>query len=383
MKKQPLGIYIHIPFCAKKCLYCDFASAPGTPAQMAQYFRVLSQEIRSFEGLGSLYTVRSVFFGGGTPSLVPEGYLRNVMRLLHELFEWEPDAEVSIECNPGTLTPEKCAAYREMGIGRLSLGLQSVHAEELARLGRIHSYREFEESFYAARRAGFRNINVDLMSGLPKQTKEMWQETLETVAGLRPEHISAYSLSLEPGTPFYERYGTPIGRMELPGEETEREMYRMTAKILQEAGYHRYEISNYAKEGYECRHNLAYWTGGEYVGFGQSAASYLNRRRFVNPAGAAEYLAFAKNAYAAYRNTRPQTEKEQMEEYMFLGLRTSRGVSAAEFSARFGKPFPEQYEKVIERYTALGFLGRRKGRIVLTEQGIDVSNPILSEFLLD
>ena len=383
MNKKALSIYVHVPFCARKCLYCDFPSAPGTPEEIAAYFRVLMKEIRSFEALGSLYGAETVFFGGGTPSLVDPKYLGQVLDLLRGIFAFAKDAEITLEANPGTLTKEKLAAYRDMGVSRLSLGLQSVHEEELKILGRIHGYADFLKSYELAREAGFDNINIDLMSALPRQTMEKWQKTLETVAGLEPEHISAYSLIIEEGTPFEKTYGTLQGRIYLPSEEADREMYHWTKTFLAERGYHRYEISNYAKEGRECRHNLTYWTCGEYVGFGQSAASYVDGKRFQNPAGREEYLAFVPSAYANFKKTRPLTLTEREEEYMFLGLRTLRGVAREEFRERFGESFPGTYEKKLLDYCRQGFMEKADDRIRLTDRGIDVSNVIMADFLQD
>ncbi len=383
MEKKPLGIYVHIPFCVRKCDYCDFVSGPAEGPEIAGYVRVLLQEIHSFEALASLYRVSTVFFGGGTPSLILPRHIESILRMLRQQFDWEEAPEISIECNPGTLDEEKLGEYKTMGVNRLSIGLQSVHDSELRLLGRIHTFEDFQSNFELARRLGFRNINVDLMSGLPHQRIGAWQETLETVAALRPEHISAYSLSVEPGTPFYERYGTPIGRMSLPGEEIDREMYHLTKTVLERQGYHRYEFSNFAREGFECRHNLAYWTGGEYLGFGQSGASYVNQRRFVNPRDKAEYWKTARRAYERSKTVPRQSVKEQMEEYMFLGLRTARGISRTEFVRRFGESFPAVYEEALEKYCRDGFMVCEGDRYSLTDRGIDVSNPILADFLLE
>ena len=383
MDKKPLSVYVHVPFCVRTCLYCDFPSAPGTPEEIAYYFRVLMKEIRSFEALASLRAVSTVFFGGGTPSLVDPKYIEQVLNLLRSLYDFEEGAEITLEANPGTLTKESLEAYRSMGINRLSLGLQSVHDDELKILGRIHSYADFLRSYELARQAGFGNVNVDLMSALPRQTMEKWKQTLETVADLEPEHISAYSLIIEEGTPFAETWGTRQGRIYLPGEETDRAMYRHTKSFLAERGYERYEISNYARPGRECRHNMTYWTCGEYVGFGQSAASYVDGRRFQNPAGRKEYPEYVRGAYATYKKTKPLGLKEQEEEYMFLGLRTKRGVSREEFKARFGESFPGTYEKKLLDYCRQGFMENDNDRIRLTDSGIDVSNVIMADFLQD
>lgn len=383
VRKKPLSIYIHIPFCARKCLYCDFVSGPADAQRIAYYMRVLQKEIRSFSAISTLYQVQTVFFGGGTPSFVAPHYIEQLLQLLRSQFDLAADAEISLEANPGTLDEEKLNTYRRAGVNRLSLGLQSVHEEELQRLGRIHSFSDFFYSYRIARRAGFRNINVDLMSGLPRQSLASWQESLAKVADLEPEHISAYSLIVEEGTPFYEQYGEGLGRLALPGEELDREMYHFTKEFLASRGYQRYEISNYAKPGYACRHNLTYWTLGDYLGFGQAAASYLERRRFSNPEGAEEYWQAARTSYQRFRQTPISSEKEQMEEYMFLGLRTARGVSREDFKKRFGKDFPPQYEAVLLDLYRQDLALQHEGRIILTDRGIDVSNVLLARFLLD
>ena len=384
MKERSLSVYIHLPFCAQKCLYCDFASGPAGKEEIAAYMRLLTKEIRSFEAISSLYRVETVFFGGGTPSFVAPFYISQILNQLRKQYEFSETPEITLEANPGTLDAEKLVTYRKAGVNRLSLGLQSIHESELKLLGRIHSYEDFLESYEMARQAGFTNINVDLMSALPKQTMGKWKKTLETVAALKPEHISAYSLSIEEGTPFYERYGEGrIGRLDLPGEELDRAMYHFTKEYLGSQGYRRYEFSNYARKGFESRHNMTYWTLGDYVGFGQAAASYLQGRRFSNPAGKEEYPEASRTAYQRFRAMAPQSEKEAMEEYMFLGLRTARGVSREDFQKRFGKPFPKQYEKELLELYRQDLVEQAGGRIWLTDAGIDVSNIILARFLLD
>lgn len=382
MEKSDLGVYVHIPFCVRKCDYCDFPSGSAAPDEQAYYIRVLKKEIHSFEALGNLYRVRTLFFGGGTPSLLDPAQLERLMGQLREQYEFAEDLEATIECNPGTLTEEKLARYREMGFNRLSMGFQSANPEELRVLGRIHSWQDCVDSFQMARRAGFENINVDLMSALPGQTKESWMRTLEQAVALSPEHISAYSLSIEPGTPFYDRYAEGKGAALLPDEETDREMYHETKTFLSEHGYHRYEISNYAKKGRECRHNIAYWTGGAYVGFGLGAASYLRGRRFSMPKDKKEYWAASRRAYQTYQAARPQTEQEAMEEFMFLGLRMTAGISRKKFEERFSVPLADVYGEPVRRLAEQGLLEEDGDALRLTEQGIDVSNRVLSEFLL-
>lgn len=383
MKKQ-LGIYVHIPFCKRKCAYCDFLSFATTPDIQTQYVEKLIEEIKKCE-LPYEAEVATVFFGGGTPSILEAEQIAKVMDTLRKKFAFAANPEITLEANPGTVTEEKLKAYRQAGINRLSLGLQSVHSEELQLLGRIHTYGEFVESFTHAREMGFSNINVDLMSALPGQSPETWRETLQRVVALEPEHISAYSLIIEEGTPFYERYGEDAKRREngedcqwLPSEEAEREMYYDTARILAEAGYHRYEISNYARKGYESRHNSSYWKRIDYRGFGLGASSLVENTRFRNTTEMQDYLA---GDYAAYDEEK-LTVEAQMEETMFLGLRMREGVGVQKFEEKFGTTMEQVYGKVLKKLYGENLLQCSDGRIYLTEKGIDVSNYVLSEFLL-
>ena len=287
MKKE-LELYIHIPFCVQKCKYCDFLSAASNSELREGYVKSLCKKIRAYKNLAEAYHVVSIFLGGGTPSVLESEQTKEIFVAIYDTFQVDTDAEITTELNPGTVTEEKLKAYIEGGINRLSIGLQSVNDEELRLLGRIHSYEEFVETYKLARKCGFENINIDLISAIPGQTVESWAETLQTVAELNPEHISAYSLIIEEGTPFYERYGED--RAGLPDEEAERQMYKDTQEILKKYGYHRYEISNYSKEGYECQHNLGYWSRREYLGIGLGAASLLGNYRWTEIAEIEEYL---------------------------------------------------------------------------------------------
>ena len=376
-----LEIYIHIPFCVKKCAYCDFLSAPASTEAQRQYLLALLREIRSFPRKEE-YEVVSVFFGGGTPSIWPSDWIEMVLVALHDTFSFVNEPEITIECNPGTADVSKLVAYRSLGINRISFGLQSTDDRELRLLGRIHSFETFCETYAAARQAGFSNVNIDLMSALPGQTMDLWKNSLEKVAELEPEHISAYSLTIEEGTPFYQKYSTLDGQRMLPTEREDRGMYHFTKEFLEEKGYHRYEISNYAKEGMESRHNMTYWNGGSYVGFGLGAASYLNGKRFSNTRDKHEYWEDAKNAYQNYRLTDAQTEQATMEEFMFLGLRMMKGISPQEFEEKFHQDFGTIYGRAVEKLKMQGLLEEEGGRIRLTERGIDVSNQVLVEFLL-
>lgn len=372
MKRQ-LGIYLHIPFCVQKCGYCDFLSSPAPEAVQRRYVERLKQEIRLNKELGESCEVSTVFFGGGTPSILPEGCLKEVLEELGSCFSIRPDAEITVECNPGTLSRSKLIEYRRSGVNRLSIGLQSADNRELALLGRIHTWEEFLESFWMAREQGFDNLNVDLMSALPGQTCRSWIETLKSVIALSPEHISAYSLMLEEGTPFYDRYGEGTdGARELPDEDAERQMYYDAGKLLGQAGYERYEISNYAKRGFACRHNLSYWERKEYKGFGIGAASFFKEVRSRNHSDLAAYL---RGDFSCEEELR-LSKTEQLEETMFLGLRKMEGVELTE-------ELLTVYEEVFEDLEKKGLLIRAGGRASLTELGIDVSNYALAEFLLE
>lgn len=379
MIKRELEIYVHIPFCVQKCSYCDFLSRQGKRKEQEEYIDVLVQEIENQAVLGREYEVVSIFFGGGTPSILPEQDIGRIMEKMREIFSISEKAEITVECNPGTLNKNKLEGYKKYGINRLSIGLQSADDDELKTLGRIHTWKDFLASWRAARDMGFGNINVDLMSGLPGQTYESWKKTLEQVAELKPEHISAYSLIIEPGTPFYERYEKHSEL--LPEEELEREMYYFTKSFLQREGYDRYEISNYARPGAECRHNTGYWTGIPYLGLGLGASSYIEGIRFANPSDEKEYEALVKQNVQAVDRGEKLTAGEQMEEFMFLGLRLIRGISAKEFERRFQASLFSVYGMVLSGLMEEGLIDNSGECYYLTEKGIDLSNYVMAKFL--
>lgn len=380
-KPENISVYIHIPFCVRKCLYCDFLSGPASEASQKAYINALCEEIRSeaykYEG----FRVVSVFIGGGTPSVIDAEDIRRVLNTLRQSYRMAAECETTIEVNPGTVTEDKLRIYWECGINRLSIGLQSARNCELKALGRIHSYEDFLDTYEKAVKIGFSNINVDLMSAIPEQTLSSYRETLKRVLQLTPQpvHISAYSLIVEEGTPFYEN--TP----KLPDEDTEREMYKISCEILEKAGFHRYEISNYAKPGYECFHNKVYWTRGNYVGFGIGSASLVKNRRFHNITELESYVNHTKE-YAT--GIQLLTIEEQMEEFMFLGLRMMKGVSEQEFYENYHQRFEQVFPGVIAKYEKLGLLasevidGTDFLQVKLTLQGIDVSNTVMADFLL-
>lgn len=363
-----IGIYVHIPFCVRKCLYCDFVSYVTTEEVRAAYVARLLKDIAETD---VKETVDTVYIGGGTPSVLEAKDICMIMDAIRERFTLTDDCECSMEVNPGTVSTEKLISYRKAGINRLSIGLQSCDDKELETLGRIHSCEMFLDAYRMAREAGFENINIDLMSAIPEQTKESYKETLQKVLQLQPEHISAYSLIVEEGTPFADM------QLKLPSEEDERWMYYETDKLLSDAGYVRYEISNYALPGYECRHNIRYWTGKEYLGFGVAAASFYEGCRSKNTAG-----------LDAYIKSGPQleerimlTKEDEMEEFFYLGLRMCEGVKEEVFRQRFGMGTEEVYGEVLKKHIGDGLLVKEDGSIRLSLRGIDVSNYVLCDFL--
>ncbi len=372
---SPVEIYIHIPFCVKKCDYCDFLSGPSGQKEQADYVQALLREIDAVkEGQGR--SVSSIFIGGGTPSVLDESFIGEILDKIREKFQMQDDAEITIEVNPGTADGRKLQAYKKYGINRLSLGLQSPDDRELKILGRIHNYAQFLETYKEARATGFDNINIDLMSAIPDQTCEGWQKNLRTAAELEPEHISAYSLIVEEGTPFAAR------KLNLPDEDTEYNMYEVTTQILKEYGFEQYEISNYARKGQECRHNVGYWTRQDYLGFGLGAASLYGKERFSNTTDPKKY---SKNSSCPelIREKEPTlTREDEMAEFMFLGLRMTNGIAKADFCRNFDCTIESVYGKVLEKYEAMDLLREKDGRIFLSRQGIHVSNVIMSEFLL-
>lgn len=386
-----LELYLHIPFCVRKCAYCDFLSFSASEMDRNAYVIKLCEQIRAAGKETENQKVSTIFFGGGTPSVLNEYQIQLLMDAVFSSFDVDNNAEISMEMNPGSLgkgyeESERLLGYRKAGINRVSIGLQSVHQKELQILGRIHTWEQFVQSYHCARNAGFSNINIDLMSALPEQTEELWEESLRKTADLKPEHISAYSLIVEEGTPFYERY-TGKGAVLLPDEETERMMYERTKQILEEYGYYRYEISNYAQKGKECRHNIGYWTGEEYLGLGLGASSYYKGMRFCSTSDMKRYMQadFLKDSGAVYEEKHIVTYKEAIEEFMFLGLRMMKGVSAEEFQKRFGRTIEETYGKILDMFITMNLMekSQEKNGIYyrLTENGISVSNQVMCEFI--
>ena len=375
-----MELYLHMPFCVRKCAYCDFLSFPTDQETQNLYTRRLREDI---DAMGKKYgdiPVDTIFIGGGTPSVPDSALIVGIMEHVRKAFHVMEGAEISMEANPGTVTREKLTDYRRAGINRLSFGLQSANDRELKLLGRIHTWAEFLESFHLARECGFTNINIDLMSALPGQTRESWKDTLKRVTDLNPEHISAYSLIIEDGTPFGEKYGSEEGRKLLPDEDSEREMYHETKRFLKSCGYERYEISNYAKPGRECRHNIGYWTGVPYLGMGLGASSYMDGCRFAVNSDMKQYL---EEKPGMFTDVEKLTKKDMEEEFFYVGLRMTAGVSLPEFERRFGVSAKDVYPGLMEMFVEEKAAVFQGDRFVLTDYGLDVSNYIMAQFLQD
>ena len=382
--KKPLELYIHIPFCVKKCDYCDFLSFPAEEKMQEDYVEALLKELVFYGTKYKDRRITTIFIGGGTPSWLRADLILKIMETVRENFSVDRDAEITIECNPGTVTDHKFEVDKETGINRLSIGLQSAHNEELKRLGRIHTYEQFLKTYDMARKHGFSNVNIDLMSCLPGQTSLTFADTLKKVIQLKPEHISAYSLIIEEGTPFYQKYEEDAIRQEkgeptqfLPSEEEEYQTTKMTQRILKEAGYHWYEISNFAKPGYECRHNIGYWKRADYLGVGIGAASLIDNVRYSNTRDIYQYLKESSRHETAEKVPR----EEQMEEFMFLGLRMPEGISRTEFEQNFHTTIEAVYGDVLRRLQQEEMLIKKEGRILLTEKGMDLNNYVIGQFV--
>ena len=382
-----LGIYVHIPFCAKKCNYCDFYSLASGEDEKKSYIEALKREIQKIsKRVSTDYQVYTIYFGGGTPSIIKADYIKEVLDVIKSHFKLYKDdfyPEITIECNPKTVDMEKLSIYREAGINRISLGLQSTDNDELKLLGRIHTYEDFLESYEMVRKSGFKNVNIDLMSAIPNQKIETYEKSLDEIIRLNPEHISSYSLIIEEGTPFFKKYSenAPLFS-ELPSEDEDREMYALTSEKFSKAGYERYEISNYAKEGFYSRHNTSYWDRVPYLGFGAGASSFFGNERYKNRANLKEYI-----KKAGIEDIREEIIKlnlnDAMSEFMFLGLRKTIGVSKSEFKNNFTFSVENVFGKIIEKHINNQLLLDNNGFLRLSDKGIDLSNYVFSDFLLD
>ena len=373
MTTKPIGLYVHIPFCVRKCNYCDFCSFPIESISFRdKYISALCREIEGYRGRN--ISLNSIFFGGGTPSLLTANEMSRIVSVIQKSFLILEDTEFTLEANPGTIDEEKLSEFVSLGINRLSLGLQSIHENEMKILGRIHSFDDFEKVYHSARSLGISNINVDLMYGIPEQTMESFEATVKKIIELSPEHISLYGLILEEGTPFYNKKNS----LSLPGEDSECDMYYLAARLLRENRYSHYEISNYAKEGRESRHNMKYWRCDEYIGVGLSAYSYFDGRRYGNTDMVTEYLSESYRGFAYEENV---DNSSLAYEFVMLGLRTADGILLKEYKEKFGYDFLENRENLIKKLVDDGYAILKEGRLFLSEKGFYVSNYILTELI--
>ena len=383
-ERKALGIYIHIPFCLQKCNYCDFLSFGGTsPESQAAYIKSMIREIRYHgEIYRNEYYVDSIFIGGGTPSLLEENLIADLMAALKDNFTIDQNAEISIESNLKTLTAKKLNKYLELGINRLSIGAQSFDASLLQFMGRAHSPEDFFTNYSLARECGFQNINIDIMFGIPGQTMAVWKDTFDRALDLEPEHLSFYSLQLEEGTPFFAMH--EAGSLKETEEELDRDMYHYALSALKNRGYEHYEISNAARPGSECRHNLKYWSMEDYLGIGLGAHSFIDGMRFSNLTDLSQYIKaeMPKQVFNPYIQWQHENTKEDnISEYLFTGLRKMNGIDLMDFRQRFGVALENLYEQVLQKYLGMDLIEIKEGKLRFTEQGIDISNTVLAEFV--
>lgn len=374
---KEMSLYIHIPFCKQKCLYCDFPSYAGKESLINEYIRALNEEILR---KCSKYKIASIFVGGGTPSYLNEINLESLLKTIN-LLDFKDEFEFTIECNPGTLNEEKLALMKNYNVNRISMGLQTTNDNILKEIGRIHSFEEFKKNYNQARKAGFKNINVDLMFGLPNQSMKDWKVSLEDVMSLEPDHISAYSLIIEEGTCFYNLYNND--KLNIPNEEEERSMYLFTKGFLKDYGYNQYEISNYAKVNKECFHNKVYWKCNEYLGLGVSASSFVDEKRFKNIDDIKIYIEKINNNEDVTEEIHVNNINDDMEEFMFMGLRMIEGINLKIFKKRFGKDVFDIYDEVIKNNIKKGLLVVDSEKLYLSEKGIELSNYVMSDFILN
>ena len=379
-----MELYIHIPFCIRKCAYCDFLSAPADQETIARYMDALKKQLVRQAASFQDRKIDTVFIGGGTPTVLLTEQLAELLETVQINYALAKDIEITVEANPGTITAGKVRALAGGGVNRVSLGLQSASETASRLLGRVHTYDDCLRSYGLLREGGIRNLNVDLMSALPGQTIASYERTLRRVLSLHPEHISAYSLIIEEGTPFYEQYREDERLRDageeprlLPGEGSERAMYELTGELLSEYGYERYEISNYAKAGFACRHNIGYWTGEEYLGLGLGASSYIEETRFCNTSDLREYL----EEDFSPRDVQKLSKTDRMAEFFYLGLRMTEGVAKAEFVRRFGLSAVSVYGDVLKDLVERKLLEDTGTHYRLSPFGRDVSNQVLYRFL--
>lgn len=374
---KEISLYIHIPFCKQRCFYCDFPTFAGKERFREEYIDALIKEIKE---KCSDYLIKTIFIGGGTPSYLEENELEKLLMAVSKLNLLDK-LEYSMECNPGTVNENKLKIMKKYGINRISFGLQSCNDNLLKKIGRIHTFKEFLENYNLARKVGFDNINVDLMYGLPNLNIQDWKNTLESICELKPEHISAYSLIIEEGTAFYKLYEKD--KLELPSEDEERVMDKITKDILKANGYHQYEISNFSLDGKECEHNKVYWSLEEYIGVGSASSSYMDGYRFANTSNINDYIEKISNNVSVVIDKYENSIEDEMEEFVFMGLRMVSGIDLLKFEKKFGVDINSIYKEIIEKNIKDGLLVVQKNKMFLTAKGMELSNSVMSDFILD
>lgn len=379
-KKKSLGLYIHIPYCVRKCRYCDFLSYTTHTLESRAYYTVkLCEELLGKSKVyGNKYYVDSVFFGGGTPSLLETEYVEEILDIIYSKFSLSDDMEISIEANPGTVDSKKLREYKDLGINRLSMGVQSLNENVLKYLGRIHTAGEALENYNDARKAGFDNINLDMMFGIPGQTTEMWKNDFKKIVNTKPDHISFYSLQLEDKTPIFNE--VMEGKVEELDQVTDRQMYHDAIELLEKGGYNHYEISNAAIFGKESKHNLKYWSMQDYLGVGLGSHSFINGKRFSNTEVLKDYLS-TDGRREMIIVEHESSHADNMAEYVFLGLRKTEGISLDDFEKKYGKKFLDLYGHETEDLVNRGLLEIKDGNLKLTTLGLDLSNQVFMEYV--
>jgi oxygen-independent coproporphyrinogen-3 oxidase len=376
-----IGLYLHIPYCLHKCGYCDFNSHNINEAEMESYVQALLNEMEQAAKNARNYRVDTIFFGGGTPTTLPSSDLTRILEACHSNFHWLDGAEVTCEINPATIPQSDLKEMREAGFNRLSIGVQSFDPDELKRLERVHTVDEVYLTVERARQAGFDNLSLDLMFGLPGQTMKRWQDNLQKALDLQPEHISAYNLTIEPDTVFYKQQAQ--GQLTMPPDDFQRQLFEITIDTLTQAGYLRYEISNYAKPGRRCRHNVNYWMNGEYLGLGAGASSAFKGDRYKNVNLPARYIAQINESQTAVESRETPSPQQRMGESVMLGLRLREGIHLPNFEQQFGIPFREAFRNAIARLKETGLLEIRGGRAFLSREGWFLADSVIVEFITE
>jgi oxygen-independent coproporphyrinogen III oxidase len=376
---DPISLYLHIPYCLHKCGYCDFNSHNINEAEMESYVQALLSEMEQAAKGTKDHRVATIFFGGGTPTTLPFTDLARILEACRRNFHVDPEAEITCEANPATIPQADLAQLREAGFNRLSIGVQSFDPEELKRLERVHSVDEVYLTVERARQAKFENLSLDLMSALPGQTVERWQDNLQKAIDLQPDHISAYNLTIEPDTVFYKQQAQ--GQLKMPPDDFQRELFEITIATLTGAGYEHYEISNYAKPGKQSHHNLNYWVDGEYIGLGAGASSFFNGDRYKNTNLPARYITQIKESKTAVESRETPDRRQRMGEAVMLGLRLRSGLSLSQFKKQFGTPFQEAFGNTVERLEKMGLIELSVDRAALTREGLFLADSVIVEFI--